>query len=314
MKRVLTAAALVPLVLLALFRAPIWLFALLVAGIIVLALREYLAIAEAAGIKPFQRLTYAVGLLPILVFLIYRLVERFSSGERGYALYPHDYPLLRALWILPILAPVIMGIPLVFRRELRSGLAAAAVSVFGGLYIAWSMALLIALRSNPAQSVLIVFVLFSVWAGDIAAYYVGRSVGRHKLAPVVSPNKSWEGAIASIIASIAVAFAVLHFTPQVSSCFVLDKMYASRGLTLVFPEPSRWHALILGIVTNAAAQFGDLFESALKRGAGVKDSGTLLPGHGGVLDRMDALFFAVPVVWYYAQLTAATFLTAKSAP
>jgi phosphatidate cytidylyltransferase len=314
MKRVLTAAVLIPLVLLAVFRAPLWLFALLVAGIIVLGLREYLAIAEAGGIKPFKRLTYAVGLLPILIFIIFRLIDRFSSGERGYALYPHDYPLLRALGILSILAPVIMGIPLVFRRELRSGLAAAAVSVFGGLYIAWSMALLIALRSNPAQSVLIVLVLFSVWAGDIAAYYVGRSVGRHKLAPVVSPNKSWEGAIASIFASIAVAFTVLHFTPQVSRCFVLDKMYASPSLTLVFPEPSRWHALILGIVTNAAAQFGDLFESALKRGSGVKDSGTLLPGHGGVLDRMDAMFFAVPVVWYYAQLTAATFLTAKSAP
>lgn len=309
MKRVLTAVVLVPLVLLAVFRAPLWLFALLVAAIIVLALHEYLAIAESAGIVTFRRLTYAVALLPIALFLISLVVNRFDNAKGVYAPHWQDYPLVHALSALPLLAPVIFGIPLVFRKELRSGLASVAASILGVLYIAASLSLLISLRSNPTQSILIIFVLASVWAGDIAAFYVGRSIGKHKLAPVVSPNKSWEGAAASVLASVGIAFVVLHFTPQLGSYFRPDYL-RTPGLMLRFEEPSAWHACILGILTNVAAQFGDLFESALKRGAGVKDSGTLLPGHGGVLDRIDALLFAIPVVWYYAQFTGTLFLKA----
>jgi phosphatidate cytidylyltransferase len=297
MKRVLTAVVLVPLVLLAVFKAPFWLFPLLVAGIIVLALHEYLDIAEAAGLKPFRVLTYVVGLLPIALLLTYRLVEWFSITEAQYPMYRAAGPLVLSLSFLPLLAPMIFGIPLVFRKDLGMGLASAASSAFGVFYVAGSLSLLIALRSSVVQSILIIFVLFSVWAGDIAAYYVGRSIGKHKLAPIVSPNKSWEGAIASVVASVAVAFIVFHFAPQLSRYFASIAFQRSGGLNLV----SRWHTLILGILTNVAAQFGDLFESALKRGAGVKDSGTLLPGHGGVLDRIDALLFAIPVVWYYAQ-------------
>src|SRR5262249_18442085 len=130
---------------------------------------------------------------------------------------------------------------------------------------------------------------------------------RHKLAPVVSPNKSWEGAIASIIASVAVAFLVLHYRGYIVGWF----SFAGKFMWDVWIPggPVRAvNAVILGVLTNVAAQCGDLFESALKRGAGVKDSGTLLPGHGGMLDRIDALLFAIPVVWYYAQITR--FLTA----
>jgi phosphatidate cytidylyltransferase len=314
MKRVLTAVVLVPLVLLAVFRAPLWLFALLVAGIIILALAEYLDIADAAGLKPFRVLTYVVGLLPIALFLTYKLVEWLVHDERRYAAYPREYPLVQALSVLPLLAPVIFGIPLVFRKELRMGLASAATSVFGVLYIGASLSLLIVLRSHPAQSVLVIFALFSVWAGDIAAYYVGRSIGKHKLAPVVSPNKSWEGAVASVVASVAVAFLVLYYTPQLSGYLLLPSEYHVDRSVLVFRQPGMWHCAILGVLANVAAQFGDLFESALKRGAEVKDSGALLPGHGGVLDRIDALLFAIPVVWYYAQLTGSAFLSAKINP
>lgn len=310
MKRVLTAVVLIPLVLLAVFRAPLWLFALLVAAVIVLALHEYLAIAEAAGLKPFKWLTYGVGLLPIIALWIASVYALyFVASPRRYAAYPVDFALLRMLSLLPFLAPVIFGIPLVFRRELRMGLASAAVSVFGVLYIAVALSLLIALRSNPMQCVLVILILFSVWAGDIAAYYVGRSIGKHKLAPIVSPNKSWEGAIASVIASVAVAFGVFHFSQQLNSYFFRNWLSGTGGWTFYTPLKSLrfqvqpFQAIILGILTNIAAQFGDLFESALKRGANVKDSGTLLPGHGGILDRIDALLFAIPVVWYYANLT-----------
>lgn len=307
MKRVLTAAVLVPLVLLAVFRAPLWLFALLVAGIIVLALHEYLNIAEAGGIKPFKWLTYAVSVLPLVISFLDRLNQ--VSTVRRYAAYPVDYAFLRTLWMVLILSPMILGIPLVFRKELRGGLASAAASVFGVLYITASLSLLISLRASPTERILVILILFSVWAGDIAAYYVGRSFGKHKLAPVVSPNKSWEGAIASVIASVAVAFAVFHFRAQLSGYFAPSWVSGTGGWTFYTPletvtfQVGPIHIIVLGVITNVAAQFGDLFESALKRGAGVKDSGTLLPGHGGVLDRIDALLFAIPVVWYYAQLT-----------
>jgi phosphatidate cytidylyltransferase len=309
MKRVLTAVVLVPLVLLAVFRAPLWLFALLVAAIIVLALHEYLAIAEATGIKPFRWLTYAVSVIPIITVWVAIVIALQASTPRRYAPYPVDPPALRALSILPIIAPVIFGVALVFRKDLHTGLASAAVSAFGVLYVAGSLSRLITLRADSAGNILIIFVLLSVWAGDTAAYYVGRSLGKHKLAPIVSPNKSWEGAIASVIASVAVAFAVFHFREQLSGYFVSSWPSGTDGRTFYTPletatfQVGPIYILVLGVITNVAAQFGDLFESALKRGAGVKDSGTLLPGHGGVLDRIDALLFAVPVVWYYAQLT-----------
>lgn len=286
MKRVLTAAVLIPLVLLVVFRAPLWLFALVVAAIVVLALHEYLNIAETAELKPFHRLTYAMGLL-----LIYLFWWAFVPEARAFS---------SAWWVPFLLYPLIFGIPVVFRKDLKMGLAAAAASGFGTIYIACSLALLIAFRADPFQNTLVIFVLFSVWAGDIAAYYVGRSIGRHKLAPIVSPNKSWEGAIASVIASVFVAVLVFHFHHQ------LDKLFSPHWTFYTSLQPIKVavpHVLIIGVLTNVAAQFGDLFESALKRGAGVKDSGTLLPGHGGILDRIDALLFAIPVVWYYANLT-----------
>jgi phosphatidate cytidylyltransferase len=286
MKRVLTAVVLIPLVLLAVFEAPLWLFALLVAGIVVLALHEYLGIVEAAGIKPFRWLTYTVALLLVFFFWL-----AFVPKARAFQ------PYSPCAWWMPfLLGPVLFGVPLVFRRDLKNGLAAVAASSFGVMYIAGSLGLLIALRADPFQRILVLFVLFSVWAGDIAAYYVGRSIGRHKLAPIVSPNKSWEGAIASVFASVIVAALVFHFHPRLDSFFSPQWTF----YTPLDPIKVSLHVVSLGVFTNIAAQFGDLFESALKRGANLKDSGTLLPGHGGILDRIDALLFAIPAVWYYA--------------
>jgi phosphatidate cytidylyltransferase len=247
-------------------------------------------------------------LLPITLFLLYTTAEWLFGNERHYAAYPTEYPLSMALFVFSVLAPLIFGIPLTFRRDLLMGMASSTVSAFGVLYIAASLSLLVLLRASSLERILTIFVLFSVWAGDVAAYYVGKNFGRHKLAPVVSPNKSWEGAVASVIASVAISALVFYFHPQISKLF----REGYRETYWLFPfsssmnpqlRPSWIHVLGLGIVTNVAAQFGDLFESALKRGANVKDSGTLLPGHGGVLDRIDALLFAIPAVWYYAQLT-----------
>lgn len=295
MKRVLTAVVLVPVVLLIVFIAPLWLFTLAIAAIIVLTLSEYLDIVKAAGIKPFRWLTYIVGLsLPALFWF------SFAPRPKVFSIYSpflHTY----SWWMPLLLAPLFFGIPLVFRKDLKMGLAASASSVFGVFYIAASLAMLISLRANPFQAALIIFILFTVWAGDIAAYYVGKNIGRHKLAPVVSPNKSWEGAIASVVASVVVGWLVLHFHSGLDKLFLPRYPFYSGSEV---GEVSLFHVVVLGVLTNAAAQLGDLFESALKRGAGVKDSGTLLPGHGGILDRIDALLFAIPVVWYYANLTS----------
>jgi phosphatidate cytidylyltransferase len=305
MKRVLTAVALIPVVLAIVFKAPLWLFALVVAAIILLALHEYLGIADAAGVKSFRWLAYVCSVLPIALFLYAVIVSSFPGQGRHYWFYSPEGALNYSWWNLALLSPVIFGIPLVFRKNLAGGLASAAASIFGIFYIGASLSSLIALRSDGVESILLVFVLFSVWTGDIAAYYVGKNFGRHKLAPVVSPNKSWEGAVASVVASVGMAFLVLHYRHQLNSWFSpagsfrfdFGNSYTPLGSVSVR------HVIVLGILTNVAAQFGDLFESALKRGAGVKDSGALLPGHGGMLDRIDALLFAIPVVWYYANLT-----------
>jgi len=123
---------------------------------------------------------------------------------------------------------------------------------------------------------LLLFTLVVVWAGDSAAYFVGRAIGRIKMSPHLSPNKTWEGAAANLLAALLVA--------------------AVFGYWMKF-EPA--HMLAMAALGSIAGQIGDVFESAFKRSAGVKDSGTLLPGHGGMFDRIDALILAAPAVWYY---------------
>ena len=306
MKRVLTAVVLIPVVLAIVFKAPLWLFALVVAAIIILALREYFGIAEATGIKPFRWLTYAISVLPFALLMYALWNGRLYEPATDSYSYLIERLFLTTWWILVFLSPVIFGIPVVFRKTLQGGLPSVAASIFALLYIAIPLSLLVKLRVDFFECCLVLFILFSVWAGDIAAYYVGRSIGKHKLAPVVSPNKSWEGAVASIVASGAVALLVLSFRFRLTGLFGQDWGANSGAWVLYKPLSNQWlliHAFVLGALTNVAAQFGDLFESALKRGAGIKDSGTLLPGHGGMLDRIDALLFAIPVVWYYARLT-----------
>ncbi len=304
MKRVLTAVVLISVVLLLVFRAPLWLVALAVVGIIILALHEYLTISEAAGLKPFRWLTYIMALLPFVLGWsdIWRY-EQLRIQKIEFSLF-----FLFGWQYVVMAAAIVFGIPLVFRKDLKMGLASVASSVLGLIYIGVSLSLLLCMRADSFTKTLVIFTFFSVWSGDIAAYYVGRAIGKHKLAPIVSPNKSWEGAIASVIASVIVAVLVFHFRDQIENLFAGRHWLRTYiGFPLGSKPPSlqlSWaHVLGIGILTNVAAQFGDLFESALKRGAGVKDSGTLLPGHGGVLDRIDALLFAIPVVWYYAGLT-----------
>jgi phosphatidate cytidylyltransferase len=175
-----------------------------------------------------------------------------------------------------------------FNSNVEQVLPDATCSIFCLLYTGSTLIVIPALREESNGPSLLIFLLCVVWAGDIAALYVGRAWGRHKLAPSLSPNKTWEGTVGSLAGSLLAAGALLALAR------VLQAWDSSR---LSYPE-SVWFWLALAVIVNGAAQVGDLAESALKRSAGVKDSGTLLPGHGGVLDRVDALLLAAPVLWY----------------
>lgn len=166
--------------------------------------------------------------------------------------------------------------------NLREVLPQVACAVMGAFYTFAPWRFSIDLRQASVH--LLFFALALNWVGDSAAYYVGRHFGKHKLAPVVSPGKSWEGAVASVFA--AVLFGVLY-------------------LGRFVPQIAWWQVAVIAIVANVAGQFGDLAESAMKRGAGVKDSGHLLPGHGGMLDRVDSSLFALPVVYVLYRLVLA---------
>jgi len=190
-----------------------------------------------------------------------------------------------ALVLLPALA---LGLILWPSRPLSAALSGAASTLFGILYVGWPLALLADLRQRPNGPQWVIYLLVLIWISDTAAYFAGRAFGRHKLSPRVSPGKSWEGAAASLLCAVAFGIAYPKF-------FIPG-----------FAAGEIW-AATTAVAVNVAGQVGDLAESAIKRGAGVKDSGALLPGHGGMLDRIDALLFAVPVLWYILWLRSGGF-------
>ncbi len=184
-----------------------------------------------------------------------------------------------------------------FRRPLPQALPETAAGAFLLLYVAYPLSLIPRILALEEGTALLLFLFLCVWCGDIAALYVGKRFGRRKLAPYLSPNKTWEGAIASVLGSVVFG---LGFILWGNSLAARNSNYGRLGTS----EPW-WQFLLLAILLNVAAQGGDLVESALKRGVGVKDSGTLLPGHGGVLDRIDALLLAAPVLWFVLVLRQA---------
>jgi phosphatidate cytidylyltransferase len=302
-KRVLTAAILIPLVILALFKAPLWLFTVLVFGVAVLAAREYLDIAEAQGFRPFRALSYLF-LVCLFAFVAWGSLE----VARQLPLWLSGEPMMEGVaGLLLVAAPFVLMIVSMRRDPLSQSLPDAAVSFLLLPYVGLSLVCLVLTRAYENGALYVLFLMLVVWTGDIAAYYVGSAIGRHKLAPRVSPGKSWEGAIASAMGAIVVAILLLRFASPIF--WALDRIHLLDIPGSVLYEPSRqtaslaaapvWLAVFFGLLVNVAAQLGDLVESALKRGAGVKDSGTLLPGHGGVLDRIDALLFAAPTGWLF---------------
>jgi phosphatidate cytidylyltransferase len=303
-KRVLTAVILVPIVVLALFRAPLWLFALLVLGVALLASTEYLEIAKKTGLRPIRGISYS-----LVIWLFVAIPFLFA------ALNPAEFlQLLLMLLIGPLVVLAFVMLAFGMKREpLAQALPDAASSFLVLPYIGIPLALILVQRElNQNGALLLLYLMLIVWSGDVAAYYVGRAIGKNKLAPRISPGKTREGAIASVIGSIVVGVLLFHFSVPIQTFLVRLHLYAAPGITSYEPRPQTeilarayigplWIVVAFALCVNIAAQFGDLVESALKRGAGMKDSGTLLPGHGGVLDRIDALLFALPVGWLFCQ-------------
>jgi phosphatidate cytidylyltransferase len=253
--RVLIAIAGLPLVLGMVWLGGWWLWLLLAVGTLI-ALHEFYGMAR--PLRPLVAAGYVAG--------VFTLVGATWGGLQW---------MLAGFLSVFVLAFVLNGI-----AETRAPATVAISStVFGAAWVGFGLGHLILLRDIPIHAQLACFtVLLAVFAADTFAFFVGRVIGRHKLAPVLSPGKTWEGFVGGSLAAVFVAFVAL---------------YQDRDTFLVI-----WQAIVLGIVVALAEAVGDLFESALKRDMRVKDTGRLLAGHGGVLDRIDSLLFAIPAAYY----------------
>lgn len=274
LRRVLTAAVLIPAVAAVVLFAPPWVVALFAAVVTILALREFFQLA-AISVRGFAFWTAFCAVLTFVAQWLQFEIATWSLSRwlRFIVFSPVDAAFLSFLLGAAVLA-VAGG------SNAADSFRALAVSSAAMIFLVVPFSFVVRLhgieRLGPPM---LLFTLALVWAGDIAAYFVGRSFGRRKMAPVLSPKKTWEGAGANVAGSALVGVGV--------------------GIFMELPIV---HTVMVAVLANVAGQIGDLVESAYKRAAGVKDSGALLPGHGGMLDRIDSLIFAAPVVWAYLWL------------
>jgi phosphatidate cytidylyltransferase len=270
MKRVLTALVLVPVLIAIIGYAPPLSFLLLVIGASVLALEEYFSLATQSGIEIFRVSGHCASLL--LLSSLYGSATHVTNSWAA---------------LLVLVASSLLFFTLSLRRghRLPTVLPGVAATLLGLLYVSLSLGLLVVVQVSPVSWGLgkqwVFYLLVVVWLGDTGAYYAGRALGRHALAPLISPKKTIEGALGGLVGNI---------------------LAAMLGKQILLPDAPLPQLLVLGIVLGIVSQIGDLSESALKRSAGVKDSSNLLPGHGGMLDRIDGVLFASPVMFGYLVL------------
>lgn len=235
----------------------------------------------------FAGLVLATGAIALLEFYRFCLSVPYdrpliAAGLIGFAsliFAPHQ-PGLIVPGMLIMLAGA-LSVPLVLSLPLEHALRNIAMALFGALYLGIALSFLVSARLLPQGEWLIFFLLLVTWAADTGAYYAGTIWGRHRLAPRISPKKSVEGLAGGLIGAAAAA-------------------YAARWWFL--PALSPFDAAVLAVLLTGVGLWGDLAESALKRSAGIKDSGGVLPGHGGMLDRLDSLLFSAPAFYYYVTL------------
>jgi phosphatidate cytidylyltransferase len=291
LKRIATALVLIPVVILLVLRAPVPVVAAVAGAVALVTVQEFLKLTESYDVQTLRLPTYT------FVGLFFLLLAADSGGETPQL---SALKFVLALGFACAIAPFLFLTIAMRRMQMKGSYPAAAASAFAFTYIALPMAMLVQLRQQWAGAFWLLYLLLVVWAGDIFAYFVGRSLGRHLMAPRISPKKTWEGAAASVAASLVVGILLFNHALQISSFLLRIGLIQRRDGLFALEKPEIWPIVLLTIALNVAAQLGDLVESLIKRGAGVKDSGTILPGHGGMLDRIDALLFAAPVLWFYA--------------
>ncbi len=282
-KRVLTALVLIPIVVALVLFTSTAVVAFAMALITVLALWEYFALGDAIGHRAYRLWTIFCALLIIFSqwFAARSEISFFEHGHLGLSC----NRFVEAAMGSPATAFFffVLGVAcltLWTRRPLVESLPAAGISSSGLLLVAFPLSFAVSMHGIPVDGrKILLFALVITWAADTAAYFVGRAIGKHPLAPHISPKKTWEGSIGGMLGSLLVAYA----------------------FTFWIKIPLH-HLFLMAALGNIAGQMGDLLESACKRSAGVKDSGGLLPGHGGILDRIDALILCIPVIWYYLVL------------
>ena len=293
-KRVATALVLIPVVVGLVLFTPTWVVAIATAVITVLALWEYFALGEAIGHRAYRVWTASCAILFIVNQLhsgggaapsVVRSAFNPSSGaiqiqEIHNPFVGHVDAVHSIVSVFFLFVVGLMVLTLFTRRPLVESLPSAGISSSALLLVAFPLSFAVRLHGFSFEGPrLLLFALVITWAGDTTAYFVGRAIGKHPLAPHISPKKTWEGSVGSMIGSLIVAWA-FHYWIRIPI----------------------GHLVAMAVIGNVAGQMGDLLESAYKRSAGVKDSGGLLPGHGGVLDRIDALILCIPVIWYYVVL------------
>ena len=260
MKRELTAAVLSPVAIYVIGWSNTYVFDAVIGLIAALALYEFLILGRRKGYD----LPVVLCLL-LMLFIVLAFVLEPISVEMGVFL---------VLLVIP--AWYVLS-----RRALEDALPSSAIAVMATLYVGMLGGSLIRLRNDFGLKIgpkLVFFLLLVVWLGDAGAYYIGKQFGRHKLSPLISPKKTIEGGIGGIVTAVITAV-VIQLT--------------------FFHELPLIHAIIGGVVLSIAGVIGDLAESMWKRSAAVKDSGTLIPGHGGFLDRFDSVFFTAPILYVY---------------
>lgn len=270
MKRILTATVALPILLYTVWNDIPYFFALLTAIAVLLGLQEFYNLASKLELRPQTILGYLAGTGVVACFT-FRRVDLIIA-------------------VMAALAIVTLAIEVFRAEDVNKVLPSVAATVFGVVYVALLAGFLVGVRmipdtaTTPVVSQLAAKLMTTFFAmvmmTDTGAYYTGRTLGRHKLAPKVSPGKTIEGSIGGFITA-AVAGIICKYA--------------------FFPEAPIAHIAILGAIIGIVSQIGDLAESLLKRGSGVKDSGAIFPGHGGMLDRVDSLLFCAPILYYYAE-------------
>jgi phosphatidate cytidylyltransferase len=282
--RILTGAILIPAVVAVVWWGSTWLVAAAAGGVALLALFEFFSLGARLNLQAYRVWT---ALCALGIFFQQWTASAAQSYQVGHTLrlirssttpeFPLD--LVFFIFLLGCAATVFAS-----RRPLVDALGDIGVSTSGLVFIALPLSAVVRIHGvGILGPKLLLFTLVLVWVGDTMAYFVGRSFGRVPLAAQLSPKKTWEGAAANLLGSVIVAAVMFRWL-----------------------DVDAFQAVLMACLANIAGQAGDLLKSAYKRGAGVKDSGHLLPGHGGVLDRIDALILAAPVVWYYFRFVLAS--------